>query len=102
MDYTNAVNSAKSCTASGTCAVKISRTICGCSGCPSTTYISDATAANAVKTQWQQLGCKCPAIYCIVCPSEPTSATCDSILLTAAAPIGGGGIISLPRTCTDH
>jgi hypothetical protein len=101
-DYQNAVNSAKSCTTSGVCPTKISKTICGCQGCPSMTFVSDPAGPNKVATDWQKLGCTCPKVLCIACLNEPTSATCTSILTTAADPIGGGGIIQLPRACTDH
>jgi hypothetical protein len=101
-DYQTAVSNAKSCTTTGTCGYSISKTICGCQGCPATTFVSDTSGPDKVTAQWKALGCSCPKTLCVLCRDEPTSATCSSVLTTAAAPIGGGGTIILPRSCQDQ
>jgi len=100
-DYQTAVNNAKSCTTTGTCDVRISTSICGCSGCPSVTYISDSSGPDKIVAAWKDAGCSCPKVLCLVCANEPTGASCTSTLTTAAAPISGGGTIVLPRSCQD-
>ena len=80
----------------------ISKTICGCQGCPATTFVSDTSGPDKVTAQWKALGCSCPKVLCVLCRDEPSSAICTSALTTAAAPVGGGGIIVLPRTCQDQ